>query len=323
MPRRGPDTSDRTSWAVRPPTPSIVLRVLPLFLFLFLVGCPPPAPLKLGPAVPIQQAVGLVNRNCERLITGLQALGSARGHFVDDNGTRRAFDCDANLLVLAPRHLRLDLTSLGQTQVLFGSNDEFYWLHVKPEVDTYWFGRYAELSDLDFGGIPIRPDMVVESLGINGLPEDTTGTAGPFQRVADDHQELLFVRYDRDGQGLIYKEYWLDRREPRLIGRILFRDAMGRVLMRSRLSDYRRLEGQGPLIAHRIDVDWPKDDAELHLKVRRWSVRLELTPKHRAFRPPHLRGKTFKRMIDIDKQRDEGGGGREPRGDAGKMTGVR
>jgi hypothetical protein len=86
------------------------------------------------------------------------------------------------------------------------------------------------------------------------------------------------------------------------------------------LSDYRRLEGQGPLIAHRIDVDWPQDDGELHLKVRRWSVRLELTPEHRAFIAPHQRGKSFERMIDIDEQRDERGG-REPGGDAGRMTG--
>lgn len=299
MPRTALDRSDRALQSARLRASSRVLRVIPLGLMVLVAGCPAP-PSKWLPAVPMQQAVGIVNRNCDRVITGLQALGSARGHFVDDKGTRRAFDCDANLLVLAPRHLRLDLTSLGQTQVLFGSNDELYWVHVKPEVDTYWFGRYAKLSDLDLGGIPIRPDMVVESLGINGLPEDTTGTAGPFQRIVGEYQQLLFVRYDPDGQGLIYKEYWLDRREPRLIGRILFRDAMGRVLMRSQLSDYRRLEGQGPLIAHRIDVDWPQQDAELHLKVRRWSVRLELTPDHRAFTAPHQRGKTFRRTIDID-----------------------
>jgi hypothetical protein len=219
-----------------------------------------------------------------------------------DSGERRNFDCDANLLVIPPRHLRLDLQTLGQTQVLFGSNDELYWLHVVPQVDTYWWGRYDNIELTDVADIPIRPDMIVEALGIVGLMPDTTGTEGPFQRVAGEHQQLLFVTYDSSGQGRLYKEYWLSRRGDRRIERIIFRDDLGREQMRSQLSDYRPLEGDGPPLAHRVDVRWPERDAHLLLKVRTWKAQPVLTPDHRAFQPPHERGQTFREIIDIDQE---------------------
>lgn len=254
-----------------------------------------------GPVLPLGSAIALANANAAGLPAGLQALGSARGHVTVDSQEKRHFDCDANLLVIPPRHLRLDLRTLGQTQVLFGSNEQVYWLHVVPQVDTYWWGRYAEIELTDIANIPIRPDMIVEALGIVGLPTDTTGSEGPFQRVEGEHQQLLFVTYDPAGQGRLYKEYWLSRRGDRRIEQIIFRDDLGREQMRSRLSDYRPLGGDGPLLPHRVDVTWPERDAHLLLRVRTWKPQPALTPEHRAFQPPYTGEQQYKKVVDIDR----------------------
>jgi len=271
-------------------------------LALLASGCPPPPRPEspLFPVVPMEEAVRRVNENCRGLDTGLQALGTARLRFVDDEGRTRTFDLDANLLTIAPRHLRLDFHALGQTQVLFGSNERTYWLHVKPEIDTYWHGSYGRDAPSVAGGIPIRPDMIVEALGINPIPVGTNGAEAPLPRVEGEYQQLLFVAQDAQGRGSIYKEYWLSRREPRLVAQILFRDSEGEVLMRSRLADYARLGDGGPWLARRIDVDWPARSGELHMRVRTWQFKPQITPEFRAFEAPHERGKTFGKMVDID-----------------------
>ncbi len=285
----------RLSWA----RVGAVLSCLPV-----LIGCNGHrnGPIELGPVLPMESAIALANASTAGLPAGLQALGSARGHVTVDSHEKRHFDCDANLLVIPPRHLRLDLQTLGQTQVLFGSNDQVYWLHVVPQVDTYWWGRYSQIELTDIANIPIRPDMIVEALGIAGLPTDTIGSEGPFQRVEGEHQQLLFVTYDAEGQGRLYKEYWLSRRGSRQIEQIVFRDDYGREQMRSKLSDYRPLAGHpGPSLPHCVDVTWPERDAHLLLRVRTWKPQPILTPAHRAFVPPHLSGQSFKKTVDIDR----------------------
>jgi len=267
-----------------------------------LVGCPPQrqTDLTVGPVVPMAEAVAALNGNNETFGAGLQGIGYARGHFRDEQGKRRSFDCDAKLLVIPPRHLRFDLQSLGQTQVLFGSNEQMFWLHVVPELDTYWWGHYRDIDPARVDGVPLRPDMVVDAMGIQRVWPDTRGSAGPFQRIEGEHQQLLFIAYDKEGQGVLYKEYWLRRAAPRVIDEILYRDRDGRIVMRSRLSDYRKFEKTGPWLAHRIDVDWPLEESELRLTISQWRANPKLHTRLRGFIAPHERGKTFRRVIHIN-----------------------
>jgi len=288
-------------------------RWAPAVLLLATAGCPPPAHPLLDP-IPIDQAVAVVNANTGKIGVCLRAQGSASGHFVADDGRRHPFDLRAVFFVLPPRHFYMTLKhSLGSEELLLGSNDLEYWLHIRRDDDTYRYGTHAaiesaDLSALDTAGrgqagrpaLPLRPDMVIEALGLNGLPDDTTGTAGPVQRIDDEHQQLIFLAYTTTGQGVIRKEYWLDRREPRLIRRILFRDGIGRVAMDSRLDEYRPLGSDGPLLPGRVAVEWPLQGGRLDLKVDRWQLRPDRGPDHPAFVAPHHRGETFRHMIDLD-----------------------
>lgn len=250
----------------------------------------------------MDQAIGLVNANTSRVTTCLKAAGWADGWFTDQAGRRRRFDLPhTSLQVIAPRHLYLSAKSgLLTEELMLGSNDHKYWLHVRQDDDTYRHGTHAGLADEPVEAMPLRPDQLIEALGLNGLPQDTTGPDGPIQRVVDEYQQLIFLAYTADGQGLIRKEYWLDRYEPRLIRRIVFRDGMGRVAMESRLDGYKPMGRDGPLLPRRIRVEWPQEAGALNLRISGWKTMPTRGPSHPAFVAPHDRGMTYTKMIDLD-----------------------
>ncbi|MCH7813735.1 MAG: hypothetical protein IID40_06905 [Planctomycetes bacterium] len=106
------------------------------------IGCQQPDRPILA-AIPMSQAVNLVNRNDNLITTCLKAEGSAAGHFTDQAGRRHVVDLRAVLQVIAPRHLYLTLKSgLGTEEMLVGSNQEQYWLHVRRDDDTYRYGTH-------------------------------------------------------------------------------------------------------------------------------------------------------------------------------------
>lgn len=274
----------------------IVLAVL----LAFASGCPPPARAPLDP-IPLQEAIGIVNANTGRIAGCLKATGSASGHVVLETGKRQAFDFHASVQVLAPRHLYASFKSgLGAQEMLLGSNEREYWLHLLRDDDTYRVGTYQALADDTESPIQLRPDMLIEALGFNALPEAPAGAAGPVQRIVDEYQQLLFLAYTVAGQGVIRKEYWLDRYEPRLIRRILFRDDLGRVVMQSVLGDYKASSDGEALLPGRARVEWPLQNAVLDFRIREWASLPDRGRDHPAFVAPHQRGQTYRHMIDLD-----------------------
>ena len=268
-------------------------------LLILLAGCPPPAE-RVPEPIAMHQAVAIVNANTTQLTTCLKATGSVSGQFVLEDGRPQSFDLRGVVQVLPPRHMYGTLKSgLGTEELLMGSNDQRYWLYTKRD-DTYRTGTYAGLADGLEAPMPLRPDMLIEALGLNPLPEMTVGAAGPVQRIVDSYQQLIFLAYTQKGQGIIHKEYWLDRHEPRLVRRILFRDGIGRVVMDSILDDYRALHPGGPMLPRRVRVQWPLQDAVLDFRIHTWKPMPDRTPSHPAFVAPHQRGQDYPHMIDLD-----------------------
>ncbi|MCB9851191.1 MAG: hypothetical protein H6817_10870 [Phycisphaerales bacterium] len=269
-------------------------------------GCPPEGPgvRNFGAPLPINDIVASVNTNTDRISGTLKAVGGhARGVITDTDGERRNFDMDAALLVLPPRSLRLDLKALLESQLVFGSNSSRYWV-VQPGIRALSWGRHDQPLVPDAHDLLIRPDLFVEALGLNGLPVDTTGTAGPMQRVTAQYQQLLFINYDDTGQGFVEKEYWITRDAPHRIARIVFRDKEGQVAIDSNIGDYRRVGDDGPLLPHRIDVVAPATNSRLLFTAWSWTPVPEVTATHPAFTFPLDRGQQFDRIVDLDVELD-------------------
>jgi hypothetical protein len=236
--------------------------------------------------LPRASAVRFVNRNNARISSPVQAKRiHARGHVTDERGKRTNFDLSGGLLFIKPRYLYFDLRQLGQTVIRFGSNDTQYWLWIKPEIDTLWWGTYAALDGTASRRIPIPPDMLIESLGLDELP-GSDAAADVVYRVDGDANQLLWTRRDSNGAIMLTKEIWLDRRPPHLIRRVLSRDADGRVVFDAALDDYRLIQGMDALAAHRIVLRWRDPDGRMDLRIGEWIARDNIRPTSGAFRRP-------------------------------------
>ena len=271
-----------------------------LFTLLACSGCPPhEKPIPFDP-VPIDEALALVNANSSELQLTVRAkAGSATGVFVEPDGTKHRFDVDAALLVHPPRCMRMDMSVLGNSQFVFGSNNERYWAEQVSANALSW-GRHDQQVNPAAEDMIIRPDLIVEALGINPLPPTTHVLFGPFQRITNDCQELHFVDYDEKLRGFISKEYWLSRYEPRMVERIVFRDAMGEKIMESHLSRYKPVKSDGPLMPHKVYISWPVTGSELTFTAAGWKLLPKVNENHPAFTFPIDLGKSFDRIVDID-----------------------
>ncbi len=253
--------------------------------------------------IALEQSVSIVNENLGRAGGGLRASGTVTGTYVRASGRTHnlGLGMKGELSVIPPLHMRFDITELGQTQILFGSNTNLYWLYIRPDQDTYRWGHYDDIADVPESDLPLRPDQLIEAIGLNPLPETATDVelAGLVQRIEPDWQQLLFVPPGSGGEPVLTKEYWLERFDRRLLRQILFRDRMGRVQMRASLDAYRAIRDGGPWLPHRVLVEWPLRRGELDYRILRWREFEELTPDHPAFAAPHERGLKFGRMLPL------------------------
>ena len=276
-----------------------------------LAGCPPPA--EPPPWRSLPEMVSAINANNRRIDFGIKGKGVADVRLTEPTidaskppATHR-FQLDAITLLVKPWHFFMRLEhSFGQTVIEVGSNDEHYWLWIGGATDTLWWGRRANLNKPCQGSIPIRPDHLIEALGIADLPTDTTGPIGPGPRVTETWNQLLFWRTAADGQTYIDREYWAERHDPFRLREIVHRDADGREQMHTYLDGYapivdRDTEGPTPLLARDIRVEWPLEASSIHLTMTRWERLDKLTPDGPTFRfPLDEPDRTFDEVVQVD-----------------------
>ena len=254
---------------------------------LVIAGCTPPK--VVGRVLTVDEAVGIVETNRRFVTAGLKARGAARGRFTDGRGGRHHFDLEAKLQVVPPHHLRFTLEHVfGGREVEVGMNQDKWWVLVRRPEERYYEGRRGA-TEVSLGGtVPLRAERLMECAGLGPL-----SAKGAAPRVTGDCQQLIFLNNASDGRLAVEKEYWLDRYEPRLIRRVLFRDGDGRVTLSSELEDYRVVDDAGLRLPHRLRLRWPADEAEMTFHVARWRLDARLGTEHRAFVSPRDRGERF------------------------------
>lgn len=237
----------------------------------------------------MEQAIDIVEANRRAVSGGLKASGSASGRFVDPEGRTRRFDLEAKLQIVPPSHMRFVLQhALGGDELEVGMNTEKWWLLVRRPSEHYYEGPLGSAPAEIAETVPLRAEQLIEALGLNKLSAGNSA-----QRVADDFQQLIYFNADATGRPAIEKEYWLDRVEPFLIRKVVFRDGQGQVTLSSVLNAYRSIDSSGPMLPHEIHLAWPAKNAELTVSIRRWQALADLSPEHRAFVSPRNRGARF------------------------------
>ncbi len=284
--------------------------MLPLLcagMLIFTAGCPQPGPdkqIKPFDPIPMPDAIALVNQNNQGLQMTIKSKGGfARCKFTDQDGSKRKFDVDANLIVNCPRNMRLDMSVLGKSYFVFGSNDARYWVE-QPDAHALTWGRHDRDIEPNARDLIIRPELIVEALGIAMIPENPEGAAAPMQRLTDTHQQLLFFDEGGHSNGRITKEFWLSRFAPQLIDRVIFRDPMGQLVMDAKLGKYKPIVPGGPLIPNRFEVTWPATDGYMLLTTSGWKLMPKVAKDHPAFQFPLDRGAQFDHIVDLDVELD-------------------
>ncbi len=279
----------------------LILAPLCLGLLGLTTGCPPRGPdtIEIEPfePIPMRDAIEIVNQNNRGLQKTIKSKGGfARCRFTDQDGSERRFDVDANLIVLCPRNMRLNMSVLGKSYFVFGSNESRYWVE-QPDAHALTWGRHNRDIEPNARDLIIRPELIVEALGISLI---SSADATPTQRLTDTHQQIIFF----DESGRIAKEFWLSRFEPQLIDRVIFRDPMGQIVMDAKLDKYKNIVTGGPMIPHRFEVQWPATEGYMLLTVGGWKMLPNVSGDHPAFQFPLDRGAQFDHIVDLDVELD-------------------
>jgi len=122
-----------------------------------------------GTTLAMTDVVQRINQNNQEIPT-LWASHGYKATVVDDHKKTHTFTGDGALLYRGPREMRL----IGNKEFVgtvfeVGSTNDRFWLKLVPEVDTMWWGNYRNLGKPCAQEIPLRPDLVVEVLGVGTI----------------------------------------------------------------------------------------------------------------------------------------------------------
>jgi len=287
-------------------------RLLPMMLLVVSASCCPQKSatrekIYEGPTQTLSEVVADINRNNQRINT-LWARGNFRAWFRDDRNAEQYVDGDCNLQYRKPQ----DLNLTGKDAVLgpifqVGSNSERYWLLVKPKIDTLWWGRYAN-ADADVSKMPIRPDLLLEVLGVGDINPDFRQQPLPVLKFNNDRDVYMITWHVMRPDRLVaQKEVWYDRqtKRPRLVN--LF-DDNGRIVLRAYLSNHKSIQSTDeasesrPTVATAYDLYFPESKAKIVLTLSEVRSTYNGFPKDFSFRFPGSSAAAKEIAIDEQQQ---------------------
>jgi len=254
----------------------------------------------------IDELVTDVNANVEPLPT-LWAKGDFDATIVD-HGHKTSVNGTAYLMHARPQQMLF----IGKADVLgevfrMGSGPDKYWVTVKGDTDTCWWGTYANLDRVDAGQIPVRPDLVEAVLGLDSIETDLTRQPCPVMRFNNDQRAYMLVwNVKGPDRWLAQKEIWydLETKLPRLVN--LF-DANGRVVLSAYLADHKPVNmgdaatqlSAAPMVATSYRLFFPDSGSTLRLHLTDLKLKSQGHPNSNnfAFDPDNV---DVKHVVNLD-----------------------
>ena len=215
-----------------------------------------------GPTQTMAQVITRINANNAKIST-LWASHSFEATLVDDKGKSHTFAGDGYLLFTKPGNLLLTAKGII-TFFEIGSNDDQYWFTAFPdEVSTQWYGLKKNMTDEGARQIPIRPDLILEVLGVSEIDTNLLAPPVPVMRFNNDAWAYMFT-WNRPltNRWVAEKEVWYDV-ETKLPKLILLFDANGRIILRAYLKDHKPIEPGGGMIATQYELFFPENKSQM------------------------------------------------------------
>ena len=262
-----------------------------------------------GPTQSLGDVVTRINANNDRLKT-LYLTHDFAAQIVEKTkaGKTRKTDVDGRGVIMyqAPDNLYMNgRHPLAGKIFEIGCNPEAYWLGVPQEkVDTVWHGRMEHLGKPCAQPIPIRPDLLMQVLGVSTIDPNLARFPAPVMRFNNDEDAYMLTWIAPDVDRFIAKrEVWYDRKTmyPRLVN--LF-DPEGRILVSAYLSEHRRVKVDGvkeadwPFIPGKYELLFTADRSRMTIKVEDAYLRYKGAPDPRVFRLPNLDSYATQNQLD-------------------------
>lgn len=170
----------------------------------------------------VQEAAAILNAQRQQ-IAPLQATAKCILSWRDDKGKTRRESFDAQVRFVPPDEIFFRGDKFGE--IWLGTNTEEFWLRIKVELDTYWYGR-REQANACTSDLPLNPSNLTEAMGLAAVD------AG-WEMFHRDGWDILTQRQD----GTPVKRAYVNACTYR-IERIEYYSANGDIAAATELADY-------------------------------------------------------------------------------------
>ncbi len=258
-----------------------------------------------GPTLPMRDVVSRVNSNNElipTLWTNIDFGGS-----VMDKGRRWTIPSGSGVLLFRrPGDLFIRGSTVFGPVFEVGSNAETYWLKLVPQINTAWHGLYRNLGKPCVEPLPIRPDLLVEVLGVGTFNTNFLEQPVPVMRVEHDRRAYVFTWNVRlADRWAVQKEVWYDIESFNPTKVVLF-DANGRTVLRADLEGALQLEAselpadKRPFVAKTYTIEFMDSQTRLELKLFEPKLKKGRLPNNGSFRMPGDDQWGVEKVINVD-----------------------
>ncbi|HZL33963.1 MAG TPA: hypothetical protein VFC78_01555 [Tepidisphaeraceae bacterium] len=217
-------------------------------------NCPKPSEPVNVATWPMSRVVERINAN-NRKIPSLWATHNYEADVVDEKHHSHHVSGAGKLLYMPSNSMRLTGDAVVGTVFDIGSNANTYWLKLGAEAgDTMWWGKWSDFANInpDHMGIPIRPDMVLDVLGVSTIDTNFNVLPAPIMRFDNKADSYVFTWVGKlPDRWVGVREIWY-KRETLRPWLVRVYDMNGRVVMRGELSRYRQV-----LVPDQPKTQWP------------------------------------------------------------------
>ena len=225
-----------------------------------------------GPTESMDSVIQQINHNNARIPTLWTQLDYSATFVNLEKKTTDTVSGDGGLIYARPAALLLTGNKDVAGQVFqLGSNDTEFWVKLRSSADTYnyWWGHYANLGKPGCESIPIRPDLIVQVLGVGLYPSNLLQIPVPVMRFDNENDVYIFDLNARNvDRWETLEEIWYDR-QTKLPLRVLLYDDNGRVTLKANLSQHTPVETanlpreQWPKVARHYDLFFPDTGSQI------------------------------------------------------------
>jgi hypothetical protein len=134
-------------------------------------GCqqPPIQPKRLCPGKPTVQQAAAVLLLQKQNVQPIMASADCTMSWRDEKGNNKDEQVSGKMAFVPPGKIFFKGDKFGE--IRFGTNDTEFWLRIKPELDSYWWGRKAQADQCD-QTLLVNPANVAEALGVVDVTTD-------------------------------------------------------------------------------------------------------------------------------------------------------